>query len=51
VHFLKIYIPTTATVKNLCFFSCLAREREREREREIRAKRDMYVYIGGKPYY
>jgi len=32
------------------FLSCKKRERERE-EREIRAKRDMYVYIGGKPYY
>jgi hypothetical protein len=33
------------------FLSCKKREREREREREIRAKRDIYVYIGGKPYY
>jgi hypothetical protein len=40
VHFLKIYIPTTATVKNLCFFFLvLQEEKERERER----------YIGGKP--
>jgi hypothetical protein len=44
VHFLKIYIPTTATVKNLCFFSCLAR-REREREREKLEQRGICMYI------
>jgi hypothetical protein len=51
VHFFKIY--TTATMKNLCFFSCLAQEKEREREREkleLRGARGIYVvYIGGKP--
>jgi hypothetical protein len=50
--FKNIYSNHCNRKKFVFFFLSLARrEREREREREIRAKRDMYVYIGGKPYY